>query len=389
MSAALTHAAMGLLLGLALRLRGRELPLAAGLALLPDLDHAGLFIPALAPYLIARGTLTNVFTCLLIPVALAAWMRWRDLWPTWQRFALAAPLILASHLLLDMLPLDPLGGVGSVTLFYPVSLAKYTIDYSPLDSLSPATYSTITILLVVLVGMTALTLWVAEGRRLRPTIALAGAWLLVVPAAGVAGAIIQAPAWPDADLSLEAPRLRLPEGAILAVVHDLAGTGFGAGALRLEARAGGTLVATAENPRLDPGGAWVVDAPLTGDARSLGAITVSIVHARTHHAYATARASVEKGHLTLPLSLSPDTPPTRLVARNAGTFAAPAKSLRALATQNGAEVANLTNDAALESGGAWTLPAAGSLAGGLVTWELRAADDGYLYDRQTLAPTLP
>src|SRR5581483_343929 len=111
---------MGVLLGLALRLRWRELPLAAALALAPDLDHAGQFIPALAPYLVARGTLTNVFTCLLLPAGVAAWMRWRDVWPQWQRFALAAPLILASHLLLDMLPLDPLGGVGSVTLFWPV-----------------------------------------------------------------------------------------------------------------------------------------------------------------------------------------------------------------------------------------------------------------------------
>lgn len=390
MSAALTHVAMGLLLGMALRIRWRHLPLVAALALAPDLDHAGLFLPALSPWLLARGTLTNVFLCLAAPVALAAWMRWKDKWPAWQPLAFAAPLILASHLLLDMLPLDPLGAVGGVALLYPLTTTLYTIDVDAARSLSPATYTTITMMFLLLAAMTALTLWAMERKRgAAPVAALTGAWLLVIPAASLAGAVIPMPAWTAADLALEAPRVRLPEGALLAIVHDLGGAPVGGGALRLEVRQGSTLVLSVTNPqRLDLGGAWIVDAPLPGDARTLGALTLTLVHARTGHVYATAKAGLEKGHLDLPLQLDAATPPTRLEVRNAATLTILPGTLRARATQGGREVANLTNDAPLGSGGVWTLPAAGTLAGGAVTWELRAADDGWLYDRQDVPASL-
>ncbi len=381
MSAALTHAAMGLLLGLALRLRWRDLPLAALLAELPDLDHLGLFLPV--PVLVSRGTLHNLFVCVVLPAGLAAWMRWRDVAPRWQRLALAAPLLLTSHLLLDMLPLDPLGGVGNVLLLYPLSPTPYTLDFQAAAYLSPATYSTITLMLLLLAGLAALTLWVAERRGLRPLAALAGAWLLVLPAAGLAGAIVPAPAYPNALLSVEAPRLRLPEGSILALVHNLGGTGLGAGALRLDVRDAHGLVVSASNPKgLAPGETWIVDLPVPGDARALGALTATLAHARTGHAYAAAKLAVERGHLDLALRLDAGSGPLQVVARNDGGLPAPAGSLRATATQNGRIVQNLTNDQPLPAGGSWTLPPAGSLGGALATWDLRSADDGTLYDRR-------
>jgi hypothetical protein len=328
-----------------------------------------------------------VFVCIALPVGIALWMRWRNVAPQWQRLALGAPLLLTSHLLLDLLPLDPLGGSGSVQLLYPVMATKYTLDFRAAAFLSPATYSTITLLLLLLAGMTLLTLWVAERRALRPVAALAGAWLLLVPAAGFAGAVVTTPAWPDAYLAVEDARLRLPEGRVLALVHNLGGAGVGPGALRLDVRdPGGTLVSLANPQRLDTGGTWVVDLGVPGDARTLGALTLSLVHARTAHAYAAARLGLEKGHLDLPLRLAPGASALRLDARNEGDFTAPTGALRAVAIQAGREVANATNPAPLAPGGAWTLPAAGTLAAGPATWELRSADDGTLYDRRATTP---
>src|SRR5438067_13635871 len=67
-SAALSHVAVGLLLGLALGVRLRWLPVAGLLALLPDVDHLSLFTPIPLSVLRPRYTLHNVWFCVLLPI---------------------------------------------------------------------------------------------------------------------------------------------------------------------------------------------------------------------------------------------------------------------------------------------------------------------------------
>ena len=118
MSAALTHVAVGLLLGLALRVRLRYLPLAGFLALLPDVDHFSQYVLPV-PGLVTRETFHNVFFCVALPVAAYAVLHLRKAPQDWMTLGAAAPVLMSSHLFLDMLPVD----VSSprVPLFWPLS----------------------------------------------------------------------------------------------------------------------------------------------------------------------------------------------------------------------------------------------------------------------------
>lgn len=400
MSAALTHVAVGLLLGLALGVRLRWLPVAGFLALAPDVDHFSKYVFPV-PFLETRVTFHNVFFCVALPLAALLVVHWRRMGEPWQRLAYAAPVLMASHLFLDTLPLD----VSSprVPLFYPFSRDPYTASAQRGYAVDPTAYSTITLLILILVALTVLTVlayaWARrtqDGARLRrglaPACFLVG-WVLVFPTLGAAGYVIHAPAHPETILALEEPALRVPQGRLTAIVYHLGGNDVGKGQLRVEVLKDGAPVAQATNPEtLTKGDRWVVSLGLAAGLRE--GLQARLVAARDGHAYDEGPVSVLRGHVEAPIVLASFTHDGRgqgtLRLGNDGDLPAPAGSLRAVVkAPDGTEAANATNAQAVAPHGAWTVPVRLPLNpaqrfGIVVT----GVEDGYVHLRDSRMPDL-
>lgn len=327
MSTLATHALIGLLLGIALRLPKRYLPVAAVLPLLADLDHLGLFYPIGG--LVSRGTLHNVFA--LIAAPLAAFVVLDRFWPGsgWTELAAKSPPILVSAAFADMVSLDE-PDLGGVLLFHPVHDVWYSWRAIVAESLDPTAVSTGTLMLAVLAVLVLATLafWRYRpgslGERGPPQFlpvgpgggrpgedqgahrrrsarrdaapgpagpadpagpaplahragwvgAFAAAWLLLLPGLAAAGLVV--PTVPG--LYHDGQRIdvvdataTIPEGRIVAEVRYPLAYPAPAGTLELQVvelgEADPLIVVT--NPRLEPGEPWHVELRYDGDACDL------------------------------------------------------------------------------------------------------------------------
>jgi membrane-bound metal-dependent hydrolase YbcI (DUF457 family) len=393
MSALLTHAAVGVVLGLALGLRWRWLPLAAFIACFPDLDH----LPV--PGFVTRGTLTNVFVCVLLPLAVYAVLAWRKANPEAVKIAAAAPLLLLSHLFLDMVPLDTAGDSQNVKLFYPIDGRNYTLRILDVDARVATDYSTFTIAFGVVILVTLATIlairWIGAQRpyqRLGPVPAAhILAWIVLLPTAMAPGLVIPTPEYPNAQFAVEDARAEVPQMRFVGVVHQIAGRTAGVGAINLTVYVDGAPAAWVRNPAALPAGArWPVDITVRADLRAATTIEAKVVSMKGEHAYAAVKVPLRKGHVDVPLvlgNLEADAQGRVSVPlANQGALDVPANALRITVTQpDGAILSNETHPERLPGGGTLRirLPVPAGLLSGPVTIEVRAVDDGHRYVRET------
>lgn len=302
MSTLAVHFAMGLLLAAVLRVPLRYVPLGGVLAVLPDLDHLEWYAPL--PGVYGGVTLHNVWVLVVLPaaayVALVVWDRWQD----HRHLVAKATPVLASHLVLDLFPLDAGGGAaGARALFWPVSAEWFTWTASP--ALGSGVFAVgVAALGLGLVALLALGTVVAVdgaswrlpdrvrsalGRvrdrlaglvplgllrrlgRLRPlrppldrTAAFAAAWLLVFPLLAAAGVLAADPARDvEADLAVQDAQVDPAEGRLVATVVHAEGRAVGQGKAAVELWAHGTRLVRTTNPdTLFQGGTWQVDLPV-------------------------------------------------------------------------------------------------------------------------------
>jgi hypothetical protein len=272
------HLAVGLLLGLALRLAWRHVPLAALLAALPDLDHFAPLTP--------RVTFHNVLFALALPAALCvavwswpvprsprmaralAWLRAR------QGLLAAAPALVGSHLVLDLLPFEVSG--NRVALLWPFDGTPWVLAREAGVAVDPTSTSTmvlaVLLLLALVVGALALRALTSRppapapaDRRAAGAIAVSLALVMLFPALLAAGLGLPAQAHPEARLALDAA----PGGGGAWNVHvqHLGGEVVPAGRVAVEEWRAGARVASVRNP--DPllvGSAWNTALPATDDA---------------------------------------------------------------------------------------------------------------------------
>lgn len=156
MAALVTHLMVGLLVGLALRVRVRYLPWCMVAAGFMDLDN--IFFATGAPdpwWLVRRGTLQNYFVSLLIPTALGVWAFLDDRFaPGVKRLAASLPAITGSHLLWDSIKaVPPYNWINGWTLFYPFSRTRWGIDVTTLATWDVRYFDGIALLLVLLVPL--------------------------------------------------------------------------------------------------------------------------------------------------------------------------------------------------------------------------------------------
>ena len=400
MSAALTHVAVGLLLGLALGIRLRYLPAAGFLALLPDVDHWPDYV-FWVPLLETRVTFHNVFFCVALPLGVLVAVHFLRVKEEWRRLAFAAPVILASHLFLDTLPLD----VSSprVPLFYPFSRDLYTASARRANAIDPTAYSTVTLLILILVALTVLTVlayaWArrTDGaprlrRGLAPAAFLVG-WVLVFPTLGAAGYVIHAPSHPETILLLDEPSLRVPQSRFTAIVYHLGGNDVTKAQLRVEVLKDGARVADATNPPgFTKGDRWVVSLAVPEGARE--GLEARLVATKNNHSYAKAPVKVLKGHVENPIVLASFTHDGRgngmLRLSNDADLPVPASSLRALVTApDGAAGANLTNAKAIPPRAQWTFPVKVPFdPTARLAIVVTGVEDGFVHLRDTRSPDL-
>lgn len=399
MSAALTHAAVGLLLGLALGVRLRWLPLAAFLAVLPDVDHAGKYVfGGDLPFLVTRVTLHNLLFCLVVPVAAYLVVKWRKAPAEWVRLAAAAPVLMTSHLFLDTLPLDL--SSPKVPLLYPFSGTMWTASARTANAVDPTAYGTITLLILVLAALVVLTVllhaWI-ERKPEQPvrSFALAGALLVAFPALLVGGFFVEGPKHVETNFALESATVRLPEDRFSAVVYHLGGNDAGRGSLRVVLAAGDQVLYNAtNNATLTKGQRWIVDAALP--ARPAGPVTARLVSTADGHEYARAAPTLVKGHVEAALSIARYAADAQggatLVLQNNGPFALPAGAVRVLvAAPDGSSAANATNDKPFAASTTWTIQVALPPAGLAQKSAIRAlaVEDGFVYLAESRQPDLP
>lgn len=402
MSAALSHLTVGLLLGLAVRLRLRYLPAAAFLALLPDLDHVS-YLPFPVPFLETRVTFHNLFFCVALPLLVFALVAWKSTNPDLRRLAAAAPLLMSSHLFLDTLPLD----VSSprVPLFFPFSRDLYTFAAIRGYAVDPTAYSTITLLLLILSALAVVTvLAVHLGERPHrarwPRFAIPAVhvvvWILVFPGLAAGGFVIPAPRHPDAILALEDPTLLVPQGRVTAVVYHLGGNDAAKGSVRVGVYDGDTRVSQSTSPQLlTKGDRWVVEVQLPANApREVASLEVRVMATADNHTYVTKEPLLRRSHVPTSLAIAAFQHDARgratLRIANDGAAALPAGAFGLLVTAGSNQVLNITNPDAVGPGATWTttitVPVGLNQASHTIV--ATATDDGYVYLRESRTPTL-
>jgi membrane-bound metal-dependent hydrolase YbcI (DUF457 family) len=384
-SAALTHLAVGLLLGLGLRLPARYLPLAAFLALAPDLDHLHLYLPV--PFLETRVTFHNLLVCVVLPALVYATLAWRGAPRRWQQLGAASPVLLTSHLLLDMLPFDI--GSAKVALLYPFKDGWYTAAPVRGNAADPTAFSSITVVMLLLAVLVAFSLLATQGaargasddaatrgrdatgggaarprlawRRLGRPAAFVGLSLALFPALAAGGYVIPASTHPDIALAVVEPTARWPDGTLTALVYHVGGASLPAGRVQLEVLADGERVALQRAPKLlEEGQRWVAAVQLPPEARGARELHVRLVADADGHEYARMKPRVELGHVDVPLRLASFEHDGRqtalLVVRNDGDAAVPAGALRlTVRTPTGATLLFI-NEMPLDAGDPWTRP---------------------------------
>lgn len=366
MSTLLTHAVAGVLIGLALRFRLRHLWIAAFLPMLPDVEKITYFLFDGYLFVTGRSVLHNVFFTIALPLVVYAVLRWRDAPVEWRRIALAAPVLLTSHLLLDIVPLEPYGQPGWALIMYPLTDAWFGPGAHVHAHLSPVTHGAFAMVAGVLFAGVLVTLLAeralegAEPPAGRAAWwrfgAFASAWVLLVPALIGAGALAYGPPRVDASFTLDAPTFHVVDGAFSTTLRHTGGADAPAGHLALVVTRGDATLVTLTNPTpLRDGDAWDVRAPLdVPDADGLR-VTVSMNTEVVPRTYASANVRVDEGYLAADLALVAFEHDGKshavLTLENRGAVDVPARALDAgVAASGGRVVANLTNPLSLAAG---------------------------------------
>lgn len=277
MSTLATHALIGLLLGLALRLEPRHLPIAAGLPLVADLDHLGLFSPI--DVFASRVTFHNVFVLVAVPLAAFVVLEWYRFDDDLRDLAAKAPVILVSAALTDMVSFDA-PALGAVALYHPLDPVWYTWRGIEAATLDPLAFSTMTLAFVVMAGMTVATVLFVRRRprrrdRWSPEVrwgwmaAFVAAWLVVLPALTLAGAIVPTVRTPSeggvARMEIRNATGNVTTGRVVANVTYHVTAPAPAGTLSFEVMDEEGAWSTLENPPLDTGSTWRVRLAVEGD----------------------------------------------------------------------------------------------------------------------------
>lgn len=158
MTTAFVHVCVGFLVALALRLDWPFVPYAAVLAELPDLDHLwgnGL-----------RSGLHTWWFLVLLPSAVAGLViSWPGITLRWRRLAAAAPVLLLSHLLLDLFPQASEVSSRYVPLLLPFDQRLYMVAPFLGHASSPPSLSTLGIVMAILAlgaALGCLAPWAAD-----------------------------------------------------------------------------------------------------------------------------------------------------------------------------------------------------------------------------------
>lgn len=376
-----THLAIGVLLGAAMGLRWRILVLAAILAELPDLDH-------FAPFT-ARVTFHNVFFCIVAPVVLA-WpvaYRWRDrLAPDIVHLLWAAPLLVSSHLFLDMLPAATEISSNSVALWYPVGAERYHLTPDAGYGVDPTSLSTFTYLAIALVALAGAgrllaarfpprILW-----TLRPAIPLA--LLLMFPAMAAGGLMSQVTSHPLTELRISEPTVTIPQGTAELTILAQRGADAPPGSLRVSIRVGDLVRNETNRAWVSPETPWRLFVTMAIPADYNGTPAVSL-KAWDGHEYGNATAVLVRSHVDANITFLGLTRARtgNLTAsfRVEGERSIPTGAARVtLVPDDGTAPLTLTNAGALAPGKTWnaTLP-----ANNATTFDTRlfAVTDGHVY----------
>lgn len=403
MSAFLTHLAVGALLGLALRLPLRYVPIAALIAELPDLDHLDMYG---VPFVESRVTFHNVWFAIALPLAIFAILYWRRANPDWLRLAAAAPLLLTGHLLLDMLPFEAFGGVSKLPLFWPVSDVWFTLPLVAVQRIDPREFSTMTIVLVTLITLTVLTVLAlphVTQRRESPRRVVRHAapaafivvWLLLVPGLAAAGLFTAPPGYANAALVLEDGAVELSAERYTGLVRHLGGAGAWRGHLTVDVTADGQVVASAKNPEtLQFGQAWPVVIALPPETAEATVFKIVLRATNGNVTYAETTPQVDRSHLPLDLGIVG----LQHDARNRGLLTLvndarapvpPGAVLVALTLSDGSKL-ELQTSRRLQQGDEETLTFSlpGTTALNDVRIVLRSPVDGHVYLEESRRPTL-
>lgn len=363
MSALLTHFAAGLLISLALRVPVRWIPVTAFLAIVQDIDHLDKF--GGLPFVESRVTFHNVLFCIVLPVAifLALWARGakRD----HLHVAAAAPVIMTSHLLLDIFPFETFGSVGKLPLFWPLLDTWYTFPLVKYERIDPREISTVTLMGFTLFTLTLLTLGaitllrrqhgVRTRRALATPLAFALAWVMLAPTMAAIGYLEEPRVAPNAAFSLERGEIELPLARFTAQVYHLGGQSVGAGGLSINLTANGEHYATVRNPaRLDPGQVWNVALPLPTDVRERSGFHAFLNASRGETTYARLAPTLVKTHVDTVLVVEGVTHDGRgtgrATFRNDGDAVLPPRALVLRIDVPGQAATERTNDRALQPG---------------------------------------
>lgn len=164
MAAAATHLLVGILVAAVAGVPTRYLPVAGLLAEWIDLDHIfsgpGPNIQRAAGeplWMMNRATLHNVWIVAVVPALVAAWLYWRRRGPEdLRRLAVAAPAIMSSHTLFDMVELHTGHPYNGSFPFYPFSLERLGFDVNPIVAY-PAYFDALSfaVLVAILLGLGA------------------------------------------------------------------------------------------------------------------------------------------------------------------------------------------------------------------------------------------
>lgn len=147
MSTLAAHAALGLLLGLGMRVRPKLLPLVPVIALLPDIDHLDMFWAV--PFLQSRVTFHNVFFAVALPLAVYVVLVALEVPDDWQDLAGKTPVLLTSAVATDILGIEPTPSrrLGEVVLFYPLDGRWWTVPHREAATLDPLAWGTLSAVL--------------------------------------------------------------------------------------------------------------------------------------------------------------------------------------------------------------------------------------------------
>lgn len=396
-SALLSHVAFGVLLGIGMRLRARHLPLAAFLAIAPDLDHLPI------PGLVARETFTNVFLLTALPALAYVALVWRGHHGERARLALAGVVLLSSHMVLDMWHIDDAGHRSRVAIFWPAIDGTYSFAEYFVTAVDPRAFSTTTLVLSILaLGAILANATHTAVRRFprfaRPAaVAFALAAIATFPALAATGILTHEPRHPVATFTVEDARVVLPAATLRANLTPHGGT-FAPYRLVVEVHANGSRLASYDrNTTLPDGDTWTLNATLPIDQRREGPyrLVVRFNTSTDKWRYLDAPVDLERTHVDTTLNLTSYTREGRgqatLVLRNEGNATLPLRAIRLeLANATGAVVLNTTNLQQLGRNALWIH--ATSAPSGDTTWRLRvtSVDDGHVYlDRPVRARDKP